>query len=56
MKGKSFLEVSDIGVKRMHDAKGGLGLPNSFLYWHWSMVAIYSVLFVAVFGLTTPNS
>ena len=46
--------MTDIGVKRMHDAKGGLGLPNSFLYWHWAMVGIYCGLFSLMFWLTTP--
>ena len=54
VKGKSFLGVSDIGVKRMTATKGGLGLPNSFLYWHWGMVVIYMFLFAGVFYATTP--
>ena len=48
VKGKTFLEVSDLGVKRMTDAKGGLGLPNSFLYWHYAMVAIYMAVFLVI--------
>jgi hypothetical protein len=54
VKGKSFLEVSDVAVKRIHADKGGLGIPNSFLYWHWGMVLVYVVLYLAVFFATTP--
>jgi hypothetical protein len=54
VKGKSFLEISDIGAKRMHMSNGGLGLPNSFLYWHWGMVSIYLAVFLTIFFLTTP--
>mmetsp|Transcript_78338 Transcript_78338/g.242903 ORF Transcript_78338/g.242903 Transcript_78338/m.242903 type:complete len:628 (+) Transcript_78338:41-1924(+) len=53
---KSFLQVSDIGVKRIADAKGGLGIPNSFLYWHWSMVVVFLAAFSGVFCLTTPSA
>lgn len=34
--------------------KGGLGLPNSFLYWHWSLVVVYMTLFAAILVATTP--
>lgn len=54
VKGKTFLEVSDVGVKRMHDANTGLGLPNSFLYWHWGMVVLYAGLYLITFFVTTP--
>jgi len=54
VKGRSFSEVSDIAVERIHADKGGLGIPNSFLYWHWAMVPVYGFLFLAAFFLTTP--
>jgi len=54
VKGKSFAEVTDIGVKRIHDANGGLGIPYSFLMWHWGMVCVFLGLYSTVFYLTTP--
>lgn len=54
--GKTFLEVSDVGLKRIHDPKGGLGIPNSFLYWHWGMIAVFLALFSTLFLVTTPLS
>ena len=54
LKGKTFLEILDEGVRRIHDAKGGLGVPNSWLAWHWGMVPLYGVLFTLTFLLTTP--
>jgi hypothetical protein len=52
--GKAFLKVTDMGVKRIHAAAGGLGLPNSFLIWHWGMVIVFLVLFCLTFVASTP--
>ena len=52
--GKSFLETLDIGVRRIHDAEGGLGIPNASLAWNWGMVPVYGLLFSMTFYLTTP--
>lgn len=54
VKGKSFLEVMDVAVSRIHHENGGLGIPNSFLYWHWAMVGVFLSLFSVIFWLTTP--
>lgn len=53
VKGKSFLQVSDIGVQRIVDSNGGLGIPNSILYWHWSMVVVFVATNFGVFFATT---
>merc|ERR1719356_1929232 len=53
-KAAPFLKVTDIGVKRIHAAEGGLGLPNSFLLWHWGMVVVFLVLFCLIFVASTP--
>ncbi|CAK0805988.1 unnamed protein product, partial [Prorocentrum cordatum] len=53
-KAAPFLKVTDIGVKRIHAADGGLGLPNSFLLWHWGMMVVFLVLFCLTFVATTP--
>lgn len=56
IKGKSFLQVADIAVAQIHDAHGGLGIPNSFLYWHWAMVFVFLVSFSFVFIATSDPS
>lgn len=56
VKGKTFLEVMDLCVRRIHDPNGGLGIPYSFLLWHWGMVFVFTSSFLAVFWLTTPIS
>lgn len=53
VKNKSFLHSMDVGVARIHHEHGGLGIPNSFLYWHWAMVPIFMILFTAIFYSTT---
>lgn len=52
--GKSLVEVTDVGVRRIHDAKGGLGIPYSFLMWHWGMVLVFLAGFLGTFFATTP--
>mmetsp|Transcript_8532 Transcript_8532/g.27173 ORF Transcript_8532/g.27173 Transcript_8532/m.27173 type:complete len:595 (-) Transcript_8532:178-1962(-) len=54
VKGKSFVEVTDVCVKRLHDDRGGLGIPWSFLLWHWGMVGVFLTGFTAMFFATTP--
>mmetsp|Transcript_113259 Transcript_113259/g.283675 ORF Transcript_113259/g.283675 Transcript_113259/m.283675 type:complete len:592 (-) Transcript_113259:83-1858(-) len=54
VKGRSFAEITDVSVRRVHDANGGLGIPYSFLMWHWGMVLAFLLSFSAMFSLTTP--
>eukprot|EP00403_Amphidinium_massartii_P010959 CAMPEP_0178414714 /NCGR_PEP_ID=MMETSP0689_2-20121128/23179_1 /TAXON_ID=160604 /ORGANISM="Amphidinium massartii, Strain CS-259" /LENGTH=600 /DNA_ID=CAMNT_0020036013 /DNA_START=145 /DNA_END=1947 /DNA_ORIENTATION=- len=49
-----LLKQTDIGVARCVDKDGGLGLPWSFMLWHWGMVAVFLVIWTAVFFITTP--
>mmetsp|Transcript_10551 Transcript_10551/g.19162 ORF Transcript_10551/g.19162 Transcript_10551/m.19162 type:complete len:624 (+) Transcript_10551:91-1962(+) len=49
-----LLKQTDIGVARCVDKDGGLGLPWSFMVWHWGMVAVFLVMYFAVFFVTTP--
>jgi len=54
VKDGNLLKQTDIGVARCVDKDGGLGLPWSFLVWHWSMVALFVAMYIAVFFATTP--
>ena len=48
------LQVLDEGVRRIHDADGGIGTPFALLAWHWMILPVYVALFYAVFVATTP--
>jgi len=50
----NLLQQTDIGVARCVDKDGGLGLPWSFMLWHWSMVGVFTACFLGVFCATTP--
>ena len=50
----SFLRTMDVGVKRIHAPDGGLGIPYSYLVWHYSMMVLFALLFSILFHLTTP--
>ena len=50
----SFLRTMDVGVERIHATDGGLGIPNSYLFWHYSMMVLFALLFSILFHLTTP--
>lgn len=54
LKDKSFLEVTDVGVARMHASDGGLGIANSIFYYHWGMVGVFTIFFTSIFFATTP--
>lgn len=55
VKGKSFSEVTNVCVKRVLAADGGLGIPYSFLMWHWGMVVVFLCLYLGIFFSTTPT-
>lgn len=48
-----ILAQTDVGVDFVTNANLGLGLPWSFYFWHWSMIAVFASLFWAVFSMTT---
>ena len=50
----SFLRTMDVGVERIHAPDGGLGIPYSYLVWHYSMMVLFALLFSILFHLTTP--
>ncbi len=52
----SFLRTMDVGVERIHAPDGGLGIPNSYLFWHYSMMVLFALLFSILFYLTTPTT
>jgi len=50
----SFLKVMDVGVKQIHAPDGGLGIPNSYLIWHYFMIVLFAIVFTVLFYITTP--
>jgi hypothetical protein len=49
-----ILSQTDVGVEFISDAKKGLGLPWSFLFWHWGMIGVFAAIFYGLFVWTTP--
>jgi len=54
--GQSFAQIMDHGCRRVTNKDGGLGLPNSLLYWHWFMCCVYVSAFFPLFFATTDTS
>lgn len=50
----SFLRTMDVGVERVHAPDGGLGIPNSYLVWHYFMIVVFVGVFSLIFYATTP--
>lgn len=44
----NILKQTDVGVARVVHKNGGLGLPWSFLFWHWGMIVVFFIFFSTI--------